>query len=51
MSYGHVVLLGAASFDLRQHAGIPFIASAVATAIEQQVRIQRSTATWSYLIE
>jgi len=43
----HVVLLGTASVDLPQQAGIPCIAAAVATAIEQQVGIQRSTSTWS----
>ena len=46
-SYGHVDLLGAASVDLPQQAGIPCLAAAVATAIEQQVGIQRSTSTWS----
>ena len=46
-SYTHVDLLGAASFDLPQQAGIPCIAAAVAMAIEQQVGIQRSTSTWS----
>ena len=34
-SYSHVDLLGAASFDLPQQAGIPCIAAAVAAAIEQ----------------
>jgi hypothetical protein len=34
-SYSHVDLLGAASFDLPQQAGIPCIAATVATAIEQ----------------
>ena len=34
-SYSHVDLLGAASIDLPQQAGIPCIAAAVATAIEQ----------------
>ena len=34
-SYSHVDLLGAASVDLPQQAGIPCIAAAVATAIEQ----------------
>jgi hypothetical protein len=38
----HVELLGTASVDLPQQAGIPCIAAAVATAIEQQVGIQRS---------
>jgi hypothetical protein len=42
-NYAHVVLLGAASVDLPQQAGIPGIAAAVATPIEQQVGIQRST--------
>jgi hypothetical protein len=43
----HVDLLGAASVDLPQQAGIPRIAAAVAAAIEQQAGIQRSTSTWS----
>jgi len=34
-SYDHVDLLGAASVDLPQQAGIPCIAAALATAIEQ----------------
>ena len=34
-SYSYVDLLGAASIDLPQQAGIPCIAAAVATAIEQ----------------
>jgi hypothetical protein len=34
-NYTHVDLLGAASVDLPQQAGIPCIAAAVATAIEQ----------------
>jgi hypothetical protein len=34
-NYAHVDLLGAASVDLPQQAGIPCIAAAVATAIEQ----------------
>jgi len=38
----HVDLLGAASIDLLQQAGIPCIAAAVAAAIEQQAGIQRS---------
>jgi hypothetical protein len=42
-SYAHVDLLGAASLDLPQQAGIPCIAAAVAMAIEQQVGIQCST--------
>ena len=42
-SYSHVDLLGAASVDLPQQAGIPCILAALATAIEQQVGIQRST--------
>jgi hypothetical protein len=42
-NYDHVDLLGAASVDLPQQAGIPCIAAAVATAIEQQAGIQRST--------
>ena len=46
-SYNHVDFLGAASIDLPQQAGIPCIAAAVATAIEQQVGVQRSTSTWS----
>ena len=46
-SYAHVDLLGAASVDLPQQAGIPCLAAAVATAIEQQVGIQPSTSTWS----
>jgi hypothetical protein len=46
-SYAHVDLLGAASVDLPQQAGIPCLAVAVATAIEQQVGIQPSTSTWS----
>ena len=46
-SYSHVDFLGAASVDLPQQAGIPCIAAAEATAIEQQVGIQRSTSTWS----
>jgi hypothetical protein len=41
-NYAYVDLLGAASVDLPQQAGIPCIAAAVATAIEQQVGIQRS---------
>jgi len=41
--YDHISILGAASVDLPQQAGIPCIAAAVATAIEQQVGIQRST--------
>jgi hypothetical protein len=46
-NYAHVDLLGAASVDLPQQSGIPCIAVAVATAIEQQVGIQPSTSTWS----
>ena len=42
-SYSHVDLLGAAALDLPQQAGIPCIAAALATAIEQQVGVQRST--------
>ncbi|PSI00934.1 hypothetical protein C7K08_10520 [Synechococcus lacustris str. Tous] len=34
-SYDHVDILGAASFDLPQQAGIPCIAAAVATAIAE----------------
>ena len=34
-NYTHVDLLGAASVDLPQQAGIPCIAAAVATALEQ----------------
>lgn len=34
-SYDHVDFLGAASVDLPQQAGIPCIAAALATAIEQ----------------
>lgn len=34
-SYDHVDILGAASFDLLQQAGILCIAAAVATALEQ----------------
>ena len=34
-SYTHVDLLGAASIDLPQQAGIPCISAALATAIEQ----------------
>ena len=34
-SYDHVDILGAASFDLPQQAGIPCIAAAVATALKQ----------------
>ena len=41
-NYTHVDLLGAASVDLPQQAGIPCIAAALATAIEQQVGIQPS---------
>ena len=37
-SYSHVDLLGAASIDLPQQAGIPCIAAAVAAAIEQQAQ-------------
>jgi hypothetical protein len=33
-NYAHVDFLGAASFDLPQQAGIPCIAAAVATAVE-----------------
>ena len=33
--YDHVDLLGAASIDIPQQAGIPCLAAAVATAIEQ----------------
>ena len=33
--YSHVDLLGTTSIDLPQQAGIPCIAAAVATAIEQ----------------
>ena len=40
-------LLGAASIDLPQQVGIPCLAAAVATALEQQVGIQGSTSTWS----
>jgi len=32
-SYGHVDILGAASFDLPQQAGVPCIAAALATAV------------------
>jgi hypothetical protein len=46
-SYSHVDILGVASFDLPQQAGLPCIAAAVATAIDQQDGIQRSTSTWS----
>ncbi len=42
-NYTHVDLLGAASVDLPQQAGIPCIAAAVATAIEQQAGIQPSS--------
>ena len=42
-NYTHVDLLGAASVDLPQQAGIPCIAAAVAAAIEQQVGIQPSS--------
>ena len=42
-SYAHVDLLGAASFDLPQQAGIPCIIAAMATAIEQQAGIQPSS--------
>ena len=41
--YSHVTLLGTASIDLPQQAGVPCISAALATAIEQQVGIQRST--------
>ena len=41
--YSHVDLLGAASIDRPQQAGVPCIAAALATAIEQQVGIRRST--------
>ncbi len=34
-NYTHVDLLGVASFDLPQQAGLPCIAAAVATALEQ----------------
>jgi len=34
-SYDHVDILGAASFDLPQQAGIPCIAAAVATAVAE----------------
>jgi hypothetical protein len=34
-NYNHVDLLGAASVDLPQQAGIPCIAAAVAAALEQ----------------
>jgi hypothetical protein len=37
-NYTNVDLLGAASVDLPQQAGIPCIAAAVATAIEQQAQ-------------
>ncbi len=40
--YGHVDLLGAASFDLPQEAGVLCITAALATAVEQQVGIRRS---------
>ncbi len=33
--YNHVDLLGAASFDLPQQAGVPCIAAAVATAVAE----------------
>jgi len=42
-NYTNVDLLGAASVDLPQQAGIPCIAAAVATAIEQQAGIQPSS--------
>ena len=42
-NYTHVDLLEAASVDLPQQAGIPCIAAAVATAIEQQTGIQPSS--------
>ena len=42
-NYTHVDLLGAASVDLPQQAGIPCIAAAVAAAIEQQIGIQPSS--------
>ena len=41
--HSHVDLLGAASIDRPQQAGVPCIAAALATAIEQQVGIRRST--------
>jgi len=34
-SYAHVDLLGAASIDLPQQAGIPYIAAAMATAVAE----------------
>ena len=41
--YSHVDLLEAASIDRPQQAAVPCIAAALATAIEQQVGIRRST--------
>jgi hypothetical protein len=43
-SYSHVDILGAASFDLPQQAGIPCIAAALATAVaEAQLETNRQS--------